>query len=133
MNLPSKDCHKFQALAVNQMNLLGIGYMLSLLIGDINSDTLAPLLRRKGFVRGLVEVGGASERVFLAGENPRVLTRAARIAGRFIERERNDGVKSPAKTLNWICCRWLVFSLFRARGVRGKTRATTERAWTLPK
>ena len=36
--------------------------------------------KRKGFVRGLVEVGGASERVFLAGENERVLTRVTRIA-----------------------------------------------------
>ena len=43
--------------------------------------------------------GGASEGIFLAGENPRVLTRLARFTATF-RRERHRIVKSPADLLS---------------------------------
>ncbi len=47
--------------------------------------------------------GGASERIFRAGENERVLTWVARTARHSIERERYGGNKSPADLITWTC------------------------------
>ena len=65
--------------------------------------------------------GRASERIFLAGENERVLTRVARITQQFNEAERYDEITSPAAfQRRWFFAASMKASMF-SRGVSPST------------